>query len=255
MQPQSANKKLSPSRFRNLILGTALTVAAIVAANTIVLTELRRDTLEDVQSDLLRQSLTLSELVERTIQSVDLVLASVVDKIRVEVSADDDVERLSDKRFQLFLSEKISGLPQIDRLGVLDARGIRINHSRDWPSDHADLSQREYFKAIKNDPGATSFVSEPMQGAGGDTWTFVLARPVFTSNGKFLGAVTSSARLNYFEDLFRTTALGDGYAATLMRNDGMLLARYPRAGAIGTVQQVSSPEEVQKSQDPPFPAR
>ncbi len=239
MQTQQANDKLSPSRFRKLILGTTLTVAAIVAANTIVLTELRRDTLEDVQGDLLRQSLTLSELVERTIQSVDLVLASVVDKIRIEVSADGDVERLSDKRFQLFLGEKISGLPQIDALGVLDARGIRINHSRDWPSDHADLSQREYFRAIKGDPGATSFVSEPMQGAGTDAWTFVLARPVFTTNGKFLGAVTSSASLNYFEDLFRTTALGDGYAATLIRSDGMLLARYPKAGAIGTVQPVS----------------
>ena len=239
MQPQSANKKLSPSRFRNLILGTALTVATVVAANTIVLTELRRDTLNDVEGDLLRQSLTLSELVERTIQSVDLVLASVVEKIRVEVSADGDVERLSDKRFQLFLSEKIPGLPQIDALGVLDARGIRINHSRDWPSDHADLSQREYFKAVKSNPQATSFVGEPVQGAGGDAWTFVLARPVVTTNGKFIGVVTSSARLNYFDDLFRTTALGEGYAATLMRSDGMLLARYPKAGTIGSVQPAS----------------
>ena len=155
------------------------------------------------------------------------------------MSADGDVERLSDKRFQLFLSEKIPGLPQIDALGVLDAREIRINHSRDWPSDHADLSQREYFKAVKSNPQATSFVGEPVQGAGGDAWTFVLARPIVTTNGKFIGVVTSSARLNYFDDLFRTTALGEGYAATLMRSDGMLLARYPKAGTIGSVQPAS----------------
>jgi len=76
------------------------------------------------------RDMTLSELVERTIQSVDLVLASVVDKIRVEVSADGDVERLYDKRFQLFLSEKISGLPQIDSLGVVsDASSMRSTPS------------------------------------------------------------------------------------------------------------------------------
>ena len=52
MQPQSAHKKLSPSRFRGLVLGTALTVAAIVGANAIILSELYRDTLDDAQGDV-----------------------------------------------------------------------------------------------------------------------------------------------------------------------------------------------------------
>jgi len=84
MPLQSANKNFSPNRFHGLILGTAFTVAAIIGTNAIVLKELRRDALEDVQNDLLRQSLTLSELAERTIQSVDLVLESVADKIRID---------------------------------------------------------------------------------------------------------------------------------------------------------------------------
>ena len=52
MQLPSAHKKLSPSRFRGLILGTAFTVAAIIGTNAIVLKELRQDALEDVQGDL-----------------------------------------------------------------------------------------------------------------------------------------------------------------------------------------------------------
>ena len=45
--------------------------------------------------------------------------------------------------------------------------------------------------------------------------------------------------LRYYEDIFRSTSLGDGYAATLMRNDGTLLARYPVAGQIGKIVPVS----------------
>ena len=228
MQLPSTNKKSSPNRFRGLILGTAFTVAAVIGANAIVLKELRRDALEDVQNDLLRQSLTLSELAERTIQSIDLVLASVADKIRVDASANNDLKKLTDKPFHLFLNEKITGLPQIDTLGVLDARGIRINHSRDWPSSAIDLSRREYFQAIKNNPQAKSFVSEPVQGIASGSWTVVLARPIVAPSGQFLGVVFGSTRLSYFEELFAKTALGNGYAATLMRTDGTLLARYPK---------------------------
>ncbi len=240
MQLQSATKKLSPGRFRGLVVGTALTVAAIVGVNAVLLTQLHQDVLEDVQGDVLRQSLTLSELAERTIQSVDLVLASVADKIRSEASTDRDLKKLTDKAFYLFLNEKMSGLPQIDTLGVLDANGIRLNHSRGWPSENLDLSYREYFKAVKDNPRVTSFVSEPVKGTSSGTWTIVLARPVLTPAGKFLGVVFGSTRLNYFAELFHKTSLGDGYAATLMRTDGTLLARYPTAGTIGAVHPVAS---------------
>ncbi len=124
---------------------------------------------------------------------------------------------------------------------------MRINHSRDWPNDAIDLSRREYFQAIKNNPQGKSFVSEPVQGAGSGSWTVILARPVVAPSGQFLGVVFGSTRLSYFEELFRKTALGDGYAATLMRTDGTLLARYPRAGTIGAVHPVESLKKLEGS--------
>jgi diguanylate cyclase (GGDEF)-like protein/PAS domain S-box-containing protein len=58
---------------------------------------------------------------------------------------------------------------------------------------------------------------------------------VLSDDGKFLGVVFASMDMHYFEELFHATSLGDGYAATLMRRDGTLLARYPQVGKIGTV--------------------
>lgn len=51
-----ADNKLSPRRLRKLIVCAALVVAAIIAANAIVIAQLHVSTLREVQDNLLRQS-------------------------------------------------------------------------------------------------------------------------------------------------------------------------------------------------------
>ncbi len=222
-------------QLRGLIVGTALAVALIVGANVIVLTQLHENALHDVQTNLLRQSLTLSELAERTYQSVDLVLTSAAEKIQQAVLTESDLQQLKRQEYHLYLKEKMSGLPQIDTLGILDAKGNRLNHSRDWPSPNIDLSYRKYFQALEKNPELTSFVGDPMQGSASGVWVIIFARSVLNKDGKLLGVVFASTTLKYFEDLFRATSLSEGYAATLIRQDGTLLARYPSAGHIGAI--------------------
>ena len=235
MRLPTAAIKLPSRRLQILIIGTVAIIVAIVAANAIIIAQLHQSTLRETQNNLLRQSLALAQVVERTYQSVDLVLASVAEKTQRAVADNSDAHQLKNEDYHTFLQEKISGLPQIDTIGFVDAEGFRLNHSRDWPSPNIDLSHREYFQAIKRNPKITSFVGEPIQGAASGAWVVVLARPVVTINGKLLGVVFASTFMKYFEDLFRSTALGEGYAATLMRQDGRLLARFPVAGQIGTV--------------------
>ena len=230
MPLRSVNNKWSLDRFRGLIIGTAITIGTIVVANVIVLAQLHQSALREVQSNLLRQSLALSTVVERTFQSTDLVLASVAEKVRLAAAADGDLHQLTNVDYYVFLKEKMSGLPQIDALGILDAEGKRLNLSREWPSPNTDLSYREYFRAIKENPKITSFVSQPVQASANGTWVVILARPVLAADGKLLGLVFASAPMKYFEELFHSTSLGEGYAAALMRQDGTLLARYPVAG-------------------------
>ncbi len=227
--------KYSPRRLRKLIVGTALVVAAIAGANFLVLTLSYQNTLHEVENSLLRQSRTLSELVGRTFQSVDLVLANVEDKVNREVAADGGTLRLSSQEFNTFLKAEKSELPQIDTLAVLGVNGIKLNHSRDWPFPATDMSSREYFRALTADPGLTSFIGEPVQGLTTGHWVVVFARPVRAADGHLIGIVSASTVLNYFENLFRSTAFGEGYAATLLRSDGRLLARYPMMGTIGQV--------------------
>jgi two-component sensor histidine kinase len=221
-------------RVRWLAAGALFTIATILTANALVLVQAHQSALSNVETNLLRESLSLSELTDRTLQAVDLVLASVADRIRMETSPSGNLRKLGDQKTNQFLKEKLSELPQINSLGILDENGNRVNQSRGPPYQDADLSDREYFQALKKNPGMKAFIGEPVQGRTSGTWVIIVARPVLSETGDLLGVVYASIVLQYFEDLFRATSIGDGYAATLRRDDGTLLARYPAAGQIGT---------------------
>ena len=75
----------------------ALAIGVILGVYALVLTLLHQNALRDTQADLHRQSLALSELAERTLQSVDLVLQSVVERIQPEASGG-DLSELSNPR-------------------------------------------------------------------------------------------------------------------------------------------------------------
>ena len=92
-------------RLGALIAGTVCIVAVIVGANATILSHLHQSTLRETQTNLLRQSLTLSEVVERTLQSVDLVLAGVAAKARASEPTDGDGQALRSQEFFLFLRE------------------------------------------------------------------------------------------------------------------------------------------------------
>lgn len=94
-------------RSRALIAGTVLLIAGLVAANLTIVLQLHRDALEAVQVSLLRQSMTLSELIQTTLQSVDLALTNVAEKIRTDEIAGEAFRKHSDHAFYDFLRLKI----------------------------------------------------------------------------------------------------------------------------------------------------
>jgi diguanylate cyclase (GGDEF)-like protein/PAS domain S-box-containing protein len=230
---RSVDKTSTPRRLRGLILGVALAIAAVVGTNALILAQLHQSTLREVQNNLLRQSLDLSELVERTLQANDLMLISVTERVSALAATDDGMQQLKSQSFHNLLIEKMSGLPQIHSVGVLDAEGMRINYSRTWPIPPADVSYRKYFQALKANPALGSYLDAPETGSVTKAWVAILARPVLGTDGKFLGTVFASTDLKYFQELFHATAFGEGYAMALLRNDGVLLTRYPMAGQVG----------------------
>src|SRR5690349_1059819 len=125
------------------------------------------------------------------------------------------------------LREKIEGLPQVDAATLIDAQGKLINFSRYWPIPAVNVADRDYFKALKTDPTADTFVSEPVPNRGTGTWTIYLARTFAGPEREFLGLVLGAVELKYFEDSFKAVTLNPDSAIAMFRRDGVLLARHP----------------------------
>ena len=210
-------------------------IATIAGTSVFFLGNLRESTLQTAETSLSRYSLTLAENADRSFKSVDLVLSSIADYVARKGVVDNDTYRaaVSDRETHFLLREKIAGLPQIDALTVIDARGKLLNFSRFWPIPDVDVSDRDYFKALKADDGPQSFVSAPVQNRGNGTWNVYLARRLNDPQGHFMGLLLGAISVPYFENFFSSTSLGPDTTISLMREDGLLLAHFPPNNDIG----------------------
>ncbi len=216
---------------------TCLVIAILIGADLTVSLNLRESTLRNNAANLHNISLALAEQADRAVQGVDLVLSNMAAFVVAE-GADDAVafpRKMAAQRVHELLREKLVGLPYINAVTMIDADGNLVNFSRYWPIPQVNVADRDYFKAMHDDPTLSRFVSAPVRNRGDDTWTVYLARRVPSRDGSFAGLLLGAIDLHYFEDLYRNVSLGDGTAISLMRLDGALLARYPSAASIGAI--------------------
>ncbi|MBB5047261.1 hypothetical protein HNR60_002015 [Rhodopseudomonas rhenobacensis] len=218
-----------------LLLTSCSLIAAIVGTNLYVLNNLRESTLRTAEVNLARYSLTLAEEADRSFKSLDLVLSSVGDYLaRRGVTGSASYQRtMADQDTHLMLREKITGLPQVDAVAMINERGKLLNFSRYWPIPDLDISDRDYFAALKADADLESFISAPVRNRGNGTWNIYIARRLNEPNGEFMGLLLGALSLSYFESFFGATSPGAGTSVSLMRDDGLLLAHYPTSDHIG----------------------
>ncbi len=229
-------KAMRPERRSNpLVIGTTILLLIIAATNLVFLVSLREASLETAEANLARYSLTLAEQVDSSFKSLDLVLSSVGDYIGRREVTDAASYRLqmSDNETFRFLKEKITGLPQVDAVTMIDADGKLLNFSRYWPIPDVNVADRDYFQALKADPTLETFIGKPVQNRGDGGWVIYLARRLNDPNGDFMGLILGAVSMRYFENFFGATSLGGNSSASLFREDGVLLARFPESTQIG----------------------
>jgi signal transduction histidine kinase/HPt (histidine-containing phosphotransfer) domain-containing protein/ActR/RegA family two-component response regulator len=214
----------------------ALALICIIAgSNLFFLTNLRETSLRGSEDELSRHSLTLAENADRSLKSVDLVLSSIGDYL-VRRGALDDASysaAASGRDTHLLLKEKIAGLPQIDAFTLIDAQGRLLNFSRYWPIPDVNISDRDYFKALKADPALKSVISTPVHNRGDGTKNIYLARRLNDAKGEFMGLMLGAMSVPYMQNFFGATSLGLESSVALVREDGVLLAHFPPNNDLG----------------------
>jgi signal transduction histidine kinase len=235
MPSHAAKRRRAPLRL--LYVGTAILILLLLAINAAVILHLRESALRDAEEHLTTLSLILAEQADRSFRSVDLVISSVAEEIGADGVTDiaSFDQRMAGHDIHLLLREKIGGIPQLDAVTVISREGKLINFSRSWPAPEVNVSDRDYFRAMEQDPNLKSYVSEPVQNRGSGTWTIFLVHRVSGANGEYLGLILGAVEMRYFEDFYRAISRGEGSSIQIQRLDGVMLARFPATDAIGKV--------------------
>lgn len=226
----SENNLLANSPRHAVIGFGAFLVSSVIAASALFLFARYNDALEDTRRTTQKLAVILSEETSRSFQNADLVLRNLIDRIGLNDATNSETYATKAKNFNVhqLLLDSITGIRQLDAVTIVDANGALINTSRSWPVPHINLADRDYFLALKSDPKLSVFVSSPVQNRGTGTWTIYLARRIMSPNGDFLGLMLGAFELNYFTQLYGRMAFDQGQSIALLRNDGLVLIRYPQ---------------------------
>jgi signal transduction histidine kinase/CheY-like chemotaxis protein/HPt (histidine-containing phosphotransfer) domain-containing protein len=227
-----------PAGFWSLwLLGgcTGLIILVLAAATVGVILNLREAALHGAETTLRHLSMVLAEQADRSLQALDLVLGGIVETLPARGVHDPDsyTSVMATDSVHLQLRDKTTGLPYVSAITLIGADGNLINFSRRWPVPKANVADRDYFRAMQADPKLEHFISAPVQNRGDGVWTVFLAHRVRAPDGRFIGLAIGAIELKYFADLYRSVATSPGDHLALLRQDGVLLVRYPPIEAIG----------------------
>ena len=216
-------------------LGTGLGVLIAIAAG-LMIADLYDRSIQLTQRNLTSLSRVMADQADRALQGIDLVQQGVIDDMAKIRSEEDFVAYASTRAMHDALANRIAGLPQANAITLIDENGKLLNFSRFWPVPDVNVSDRDYFQALKENTSLTRFISRPVANRGDGTWTLYMARRVTGPDGQFLGLVLGAVELGYFEQLYAQVSPARDYVFSQFRTDGMLLIRHPpRRAAIGEI--------------------
>ena len=235
-RPVSAEADRGSDSFRarthtiRLIVACSILLAVVIVVGAgFIISNLRGRAIADTERELRNIALVLAQQADHSFNAIELVQSNLIDRMdRMGIVSDAELQKqMSGYEMHLQLRDAINGLPHVESLAIVDARGKIVNFSRSWPVPSISVADRPYFKALTKDRFAMSMLSEPVRNSTTGTWSIYLARKISTPDGELLGFVVGGIERRYFERFFANIALGFSSAVSMLRTDGTLLADYP----------------------------
>jgi two-component system, NtrC family, sensor kinase len=204
-----------------LVASVALPAALFVYAswlgyqNNQVIADRQIDRTRDVVTE---HALKVFETVERSIAEINEVVRDMPDH-RIAASEENLHNRL--KRLA-------DSSDQIKSVWIFDRTGRALVNSLAYPAPTIDFSDRDYFKAhIDGDIGVyVGEVLRPRPPYGGAPF-FGVSRRRSSPDGSFNGVIQASILPEYFSGFYAKISREAGNYASLIRDDGLILARFP----------------------------
>ncbi|MDP3074590.1 cache domain-containing protein, partial [Bradyrhizobium sp.] len=216
------------------VVCTAFAIGLIAAASVTVVAT-RNKTLSDGTGDLSRLGLAIATHTHKIIFGADLIISDLEERFisAGKVSADGFVEYAGIKSMNGLLHDMVVISSDLDTLVMIDRHGKLINSSLSGPTPAIDLSDRDYFINLRDNPDLSYFISEPLKNRGTGQDSIFLAHRINGSDGAFVGIILGSIATSRFAKLFSPMLPSSEASISLYRRDGTLLSRQPQLESPG----------------------
>ena len=229
--------QILPSRsVRWLLCCGIMLVAVIIGVTTLMIFHFRDRAIATNERQLQSTALMVAWHVDQEFQQLELVQERIIDGIRArDIKTPEDFERqLSSIAAHRLLRAEIDGLPHVRGLRIVDANGDLLNATRSWPTQRSSEADQEYFQTLKSNRDRYVTLTRPWYDEATHDWMLGMARKFANDNGELLGIVIGTIQLSHFEDFFAQISVDRASSIALLRDDGVMLIRYPEIeGTIG----------------------
>jgi signal transduction histidine kinase len=220
---------LSAERSSRLVAVAALLVPLVLFAGSGWFTY--RDTEAQAEAQM-RRTLDLTfEHAQRVFDSQRLAVSTIEEMIE---GLSDEQVRANERRIGERIGRLIETMPQVGNVWILGKDGAPLVATTVFPLPAGlNYGDRAYFAAHR-DREADVVISDTLRGRLRDVPFFQYSKRRTHRDGSFAGVIALSIPPKYFTDLYSGLAdVGQNYTASLVREDGAVLARFP--GVEGSV--------------------
>jgi len=233
-RPDPASLRTRRARFRGLIFVAISLIGLATLAIGFTIRSLHADAIEDARVDSGSFAAVLAEQTARSVQSIDLVLTDVVERLRSQSdNTAEDFDRLTrTETTHDFLKERLASLTQAEVIAVIDKKGQIINSTRAWPAPVADVQDRDYFTHFRRSADKSVFVSNVVPNRVNGTRTVFLSKRIDDQYGDFLGVALVGLNVTYFQSIYGSINSPYNQSFFLLRLDGAVLVQYPDAEGV-----------------------
>lgn len=208
---------------RTFVLLALVPIISIAALFGMVVLDGRHDVTQNMRLSNGNLANTVEENIRRTLDFYDRSILGVRD----EVSNPEVMALPYDLRQKVVFDKAVMG-SGVSTVTVADSNGtVILSTSRSLVDGNMSLADRPYFIHHRDnlDPGL--FISSPLASRLDNQMVVVLTRRIDRPDHSFGGVVTLALKVSGLENLFNAVNVGEGGRITLLRDDGVVIARYP----------------------------
>jgi two-component system, NtrC family, sensor kinase len=166
----------------------------------------------------------LQEQALKVFQSMNLALDTIANMV---AGLSEPEIRANEERLHMRLRQIQSALPEVQSIWIFGPTGHPQVITRDYPAPYAeDFGALDYF-AVPRDGPAGVYIGGIHQSVSGGQPYFTFNQARHDAQGKFVGVIEMSLLPSNFSQFYSHLLSGEGLQFALVRDDGVMLARYP----------------------------